>query len=237
MKKNGFTLVEILIALTILIMLAIAMIGIINPIALVNRGNDGLRKKHLYRIRAAFEEFYNDKGYYLGEEMVDKLMNDKNCGTNVFAPWLNQWPCDPLGQTYYIDLETDDNGNVVAEPKWFKVFTNLQDKKDKEIPVGWYSEEGKYQLANYLIEQVNFGVSSPNVLWYDFEYQAVCHYRSDGYSKDGCFQNTSEFGCTNIGTDGCQGDNCYSAIYPPGSFLCVRCKVPCCGTGEDGCGK
>lgn len=214
------------------------MIGIINPIVLVNRGNDGLRKKHLYRIRAAFEEFYNDKGYYPNSEMIADLTNNENCGTGIFAPWLNQWPCDPLGQTYYIDIESN-----TSEPKWFKVFTNLQDKKDKEIPSGWYSGEGKYRLANYSIEQVNFGVSSPNVLWYDFEYQASCGYHSDGHSDTGCFKKglDPEDKCDNIGTGGCienkgneenEAYNCYS-IYP-----CIsQCQVPCCGTGEDGCGK
>ena len=64
MGRKGFTLIELMVVVTILAIMSMILVGIINPIALVNRGRDARRKKDLARIKTAFEEYYNDKGCY-----------------------------------------------------------------------------------------------------------------------------------------------------------------------------
>ena len=62
--QSGFTLVELLIVMTILVIFAVILIGIIKPNTLIGKANDSRRKSDLNKIRTAFEEFFNDKGRY-----------------------------------------------------------------------------------------------------------------------------------------------------------------------------
>jgi type II secretory pathway pseudopilin PulG len=158
-KKNlGFTLVELLIGFTIIALLMLMLIGTINPIALVNKGRDSKRKSDLNMIKRAFEEYFNDKGEYpLYTDLIAWNTSD-NCGKTVsfMGKYLRTWPCDPSGQPY----------NMVSKDNWFKVVTNLDNKKDDDIPYGWY-DQGTYGQCGFNKEAVNYGVSSTNVLWYE----------------------------------------------------------------------
>ena len=103
-KRNGFTLVEILITMTILAILAVMMVGVFNAIGMTNKGRDARRKKDLNRIKIAFEEYFNDKGYY--PRNIDTWNIKANCNSSsVFAPYLVPWPCDPDGNPYIIVVE------------------------------------------------------------------------------------------------------------------------------------
>ena len=106
-KRNGFTLVELLIVMAIIIILAIMMMGILNPAALVNKGYDAQRKKDLNRIKTSFEEYFNDNGKYPSGSLLLDLANKTNCKSNIFAPYLTPWPCDPNGNPYKIIVGTN----------------------------------------------------------------------------------------------------------------------------------
>lgn len=160
MKKNGFTLVELLVVFTILTILTISMVLAIDPVALMNRGKDAKMKKDLSRIRVAFEEYYSDKECFPDQAMVDILMIKSNCDKPVFAPWLPNWICDPGENPYKIVVDQ------AACPKWYKALTNLRNKKDKDIQIDWYTGV-KNITRGYTNNDVNYGVSSQNILWSD----------------------------------------------------------------------
>jgi prepilin-type N-terminal cleavage/methylation domain-containing protein len=210
MKKNkGFTLTELLIVVSILVILAAILIGIINPIALVGKANDAERKKDLDRIKKSFEEYYNDKGNYPID--VGNWNIKQNCNSNVFS-YLNPWPCDPFGEPYKIIII--DNG------KSFKILTNLENESDPSVPEGWYSQNSRYVVENYSITEVNYGVSSSNISWNEYtpaeECRTGCYVKPPG-SKDGDCNGASR-GCS-IGQD-CYGDS-----------SCLTCPLMCCGPG------
>jgi prepilin-type N-terminal cleavage/methylation domain-containing protein len=50
-KKSGFTLVELLIVMTIVTLLMIMAIGTINPLAMVAKAKDSERKSDLNKIK------------------------------------------------------------------------------------------------------------------------------------------------------------------------------------------
>ncbi len=157
-QDSGFTLVELLIVITILVFLAIMLIGIINPNALIGRANDSRRKSDLNKIRTAFEEFSNDNGRYPTAAEVSLWNRMSNCDKKVddLKNYLPAWPCDPDKKLYQI---------MVGE-KWFKIVTNLKNKQDKDIPAGWYNS-GTYTSSGFDKSSVNYGVSSLNILWYE----------------------------------------------------------------------
>lgn len=216
-NKKGFTLVELLITMSIVIILATVAIGALNPIALIDRGRDATRKKDLNRIRTAMEEYYSDKGYYPGADLVNQMNNKANCGKNIFQPWLAKWPCDPNGQPYKVEVERDIiSDNFVDKPRWFKVYTNLAYKKDVNIPTGWYDSTFYKVSGGFTPTDVNYGVSSTNVTWSEFKLSNLC-------DPDECFVFENET-CKAAENTQCSGSNCFTI-----GSCDSKCQVSCCG--------
>jgi len=210
---KGVTLIELILVVTVLAILVVAMTGAINPIALIGRANDSRRKKDLGRIKVSFEDYYNDKYCYPPQDVINELMNQANCGKNIFAPWMNSWPCDPVTkQPYYIVIyQSSDNC-----PKWFKVYANLENKNDNDIPDGWYEHPGSFLFAdgNLSVDDTNYGISSTNVNWYDYDL-AEC----DGVCM--VHDVINEGSCGAPGVDGCVDNEdrwCY---------ISSKCKLGC----------
>lgn len=211
-KRNGFTLIELLIVMAIIIILAVVMVEILDPAMLADKGYDAKRKKDLRRIKIAFEEYFNDKGCYPSGGLLINLNNKVNCGSiTVFSPYLIPWPCDPDGTPYKIFVEGCNK---------FRVVTNLRNHNDKDILDDWYTRTD-ILISDLKNTDVNYGVSSPNILWYDqvttdpFEYPSWC-------DKTTCaFKNVDGTGGCNHLHGNCNGgDNCY--FYSEGS-----CKDEC----------
>jgi hypothetical protein len=70
--------------------------------------------------------------------------------------YFQNLPCDPDNFPYTIRII---NSNT------FMILTNLQNKKDKDIPPNWYTG-GVYGYSGSR-SSVNYGVSSSNILWYE----------------------------------------------------------------------
>lgn len=217
--RKGFSLVELLIVLTILTILMMTAVAILNPGALVGRGRDTRRKKDLTLIKTAFEEYLSDRGSYPDQVLIDSL----RCGSDDFSPWINSWPCDPNGQAYKIVVQDS------SSPEWFKVLAELENKHDPQIPAGWYSYDSttyKVGDGSYSTEDVNYGVSSSNVGWYDFVLHSSCQWFEDDHSHDTCYVRSADGnGCSGAAGNACSGNNCYAR---DDCHLTDICKVTCC---------
>lgn len=210
MKKDGFTLVELIIVIAIMVLLVMVAIGGIDPIGIFNRARDAQRKKDLNRIKISFEDYFNDKGCYPNSEMVNKLTLDSNCGTSIFRPWLSTWPCDPNGTHYQILVGYDVNC-----PKWYKILATLENKTDKDISETWISE-------NLLVGTtgVNYGVSSGNIT-----VETITGSEDPYCLNIGSCYYIPEPNMCNKKVNGCLGSNCFLGECS------VRCRVDCCGAG------
>ncbi len=224
---KGLTLVEILLVVGILAMMVGVMTGSLNPLALINRGKDARRKKDITRIKVAMEGYWADKGCFPTGSLLTDLNSVANCGSRVvFDPWLDNWPCDPNGESYYVFTEE------IGCPSWFKVIVDLENRSDRDIPEWWYENDpdsyfiGDGSLSN---TDANFGVSSTNVLWYERIIDPTCF----GFGR--ChYRVLPELGegspCQSIAPEGadCAGS---SNCYLNGSCF-DECKVTCCNYGE-----
>lgn len=219
MKKQGFTLVEIMIVVTIIVILIIIAVGIFNSTGIFDKARDAQRKKDLGRIKVAFEEYLNDKGCYPDKSIVDQLNSTANCNKGVFAPWLNSWPCDPNKTAYKVIVE---NPLYSKCNNWYKVVTKLENENDTAIPAGWAYLTSFVVGGEITSKSVNYGVSSPNVSWFDVANNPECA------AYGGCYYKPDPQGqpnvCNSAGT-GCVGPNCYLGTCS------LSCQVACCGIG------
>lgn len=235
-SKKAFTLIEILIVMTIIIVMAALLTGSLDPAALTNKAFDAKQKKDIARIKVAFEEYMNDTGCYPDYELVAELMDADNCKTGVFSPWLSDWICDPIGQPYKIAIEEGvcglpggcSNITPVACPSWFKVMTQLRNKQDGDIPVGWYGDDALVNVysvgGEYTTEDVNYGKSSTNINWYDVATSSRC-----SVDEDECYTGMAPTCGSAKDAPGCApGDPfpCYKH-----SDCLPECVVLCCGGG------
>lgn len=214
--KRGYTLVELIIAVTIVVVLAMMMVGALNPQSLIGKANDSRRKKDIKRIKVAFEEYYNDKDCYpKGYDFANFT-----CGSGDFAPWLPIWPCDPKKTHYLIYVEAS------GCPKWYKIATKLENLNDSDIPKVIPSKMGG-EITNVT---ANYGVSSSNIMWNQIFSSNECKTPPtiDCFSLTPRCNNAT----TNKGERGCSGDNCYLGNKNPDRDNCLEeCKVSCCGNG------
>lgn len=217
--KKGFTLVELLIVISIVAVLAVMMISIFNAIGVTNKARDTQRKKDLNRIKVAFEEYFNDKGYFPSDTDIINWNIKSNCSKSVTAfPNLNPWVCDPNGNPYIIITEPNNK---------FRIITNLENKTDKDIPIGWY-QKTDFKVRGLSIDNVNYGVSSTNILWYEnIGVDPSCDISA-------CFisYKNDPGSCGHMGMDpGCSnklGDRCY---YSQSCNSTPLCETTCCGNG------
>lgn len=218
--SSGFTLVELMIVVAILAIIMVIVASNFNSIGIFNKARDAQRKKDLGRIKVAFEEYFNDRGCYPDATMVTSLNLQSSCQTGVFSPWLSNWPCDPNKSPYRVFVDNPLFSGSCS--KWYKVMTMLENKLDTNIPSGWSYLSTIVVGNNITSEMVNYGISSPNVNWYDVWFDPEC------IAYGGCYYNPDPQDapnmCNSAGT-GCIGPNCYVG-------LCRKsCRVTCCGAG------
>lgn len=142
--KKGFTLAELLIAVSIIILLM--LIILISWKVQIDRSHDALRKKHLNDIKRAFEEYYNDKNCY------PPLTILSNCNGPELQPYLQAIPCDPVSKLPYKYIPMDDSNLCYG----YRVVTELGYTSDADIAMlGCNGVTGCGFGAGY-----NYGISS-----------------------------------------------------------------------------
>ena len=138
---QGFTLIEVLIVLTILAVFILAALWAYQ--IQVFKGRDAKRKSDLGKLQRVLEDYLNDHVCY-----PDNL----ECRSD-FAPYLSQIPCDPVnsrGHIYYYSVSSEEGCK-----QWYKIFTTLEYKKDPII--------NKIGCTSETCGAFNYLASSPNV--------------------------------------------------------------------------
>ncbi len=114
--RQGFTLAEVLIVITIIMVLA--MLGFMNIRGQMAHATDTKRKTDLYTISKSVEDYYNDNGSF----PVGTAVN--NCGEQM-GTYLPNIPCDPVSKEHYGYFPSLNGG--------YRVCTVLTDKTDPAI--------------------------------------------------------------------------------------------------------
>ncbi len=120
--KTAFTLMEVLVVVTILALFIITFFFFFQRHLM--RARDAQRKSDLYRMRDAFEEYYNDQRCYPN--------GLHTCGgppaNQKLYYYLKEIPCDPLtGETY---LYQSLNGDFC---QGYRLLAKLEIETDKDV--------------------------------------------------------------------------------------------------------
>lgn len=106
LKKNryGFTIVELLIVLTIIALL----LSIVTPkyIDHIQEAKEMVLKQNLSTIRYSLDKFYSDRGRY--PESLQELIN---------AKYLREIPSDPTNEKQEWQIIKDDTGQGIYDVK------------------------------------------------------------------------------------------------------------------------
>jgi general secretion pathway protein G len=113
MKKNarGFTIIELLIVLTLIVILAaMSMVQYRNS---VQRAKEAVLKEDLYRMRDAIDQYYADKNKY-PQTLQDLVSNG----------YLRELPKDPMtdsADTWQVEPAEPDPNNPTGEPGVYNI--------------------------------------------------------------------------------------------------------------------
>lgn len=144
--QSGFTLIEILITLTVLVLLAVLFL--IATRGQISKARDAKRKSDLNKIQKVVEDYYSDHGAY-----PDGLVCGDTSGTPL-AAYIKEFPCDPINSDeYYYSYAYDF---TTAKKMWFKVYAKLENYEDPIISeLGCLLGCGDNQSFNYYVSSNN----------------------------------------------------------------------------------
>lgn len=119
-RNKGFSLIELLIVLTIVGMLALLAIWTFH--LQIMKGRDAKRKADLAKLQLILEDYFNDNDCY-PETLT---CNDS------FLSYLSSIPCDPVndGLNHVYFYSVSQQGTC---KRWYKIFTTLENQKDTII--------------------------------------------------------------------------------------------------------
>lgn len=160
-KQKGYTLAEILIVVTIIVVLGLSLLVAINPMTQIFKAYDAHRKADLAKIKIALEAYYGDHDCYPVFPLKDtKGRPSYACNSDFLAPYLVSMPCDPnTGKPYTLYLTpinstcpqqyaayariyspADDQGNAITYcPKTIDIHS--PDMKNLDIIYGCSSRQ------------------------------------------------------------------------------------------------
>jgi type II secretory pathway pseudopilin PulG len=132
---KGFTVMEMLIIISVIIILAVAFITLADPLGQFNKGYDSKRKHDMGQLSKLMDDFYNDYGAYPDDSQIcyGSASDDGNnvcscyiCGEEStsadFSPYLRKLPCDPHHPSKRFLYQYD-----CTSGKWYRLYAALSD--------------------------------------------------------------------------------------------------------------
>ncbi len=119
---TGFSLIEVLVAVTILIL--VSMIGMRFIQSQLASARDGQRKSDLHDLRTAFENYYNDVGEYPPQDIL------QNCDSEALKPYMATVPCDPNTVVPYVYAPYPSSADRSGG---YRIYTILERATDPDI--------------------------------------------------------------------------------------------------------
>lgn len=217
-KKKGFTIIEVLIVVSILALLMMALLLSVKNQR--QKAEDARIKSDLDRLKIAFEDYYNDNNCYPPTAWFDTA---DDCGSNLLQPYLNAIPCDPKSDLPY---PLEHVGNQCSGFRLYGSLENYADPSVADLCVG----SGGSTLGNYGVSSSNTTVGidctglpipssggsptpNPSSLYPPGRYACESLDPVNGCNDYGSQANAEAAGCPATFADGMCNNVCGNAIY------------------------
>jgi|WetSurMetagenome_2_1015567.scaffolds.fasta_scaffold22216_3 prepilin-type N-terminal cleavage/methylation domain-containing protein len=131
---RGYTLVELLIVITIVVILGLAILIGINPMAQIFKGLDARRKADLNKIKIAIENYYADHDCYPNFPLDSSGNPTYVCDSDFLKPYLVSMPCDPSTKKPYTIYLTPASSSCPQQYAIYAQIYSFFDKNDSSVP-------------------------------------------------------------------------------------------------------
>jgi len=190
-KHKGYTLVEILLVATILVVLGLALLFGINPLQQIFKGYDARRRADLNKIKVALESYYSDHECY-PQFPLEGTNPTYTCGSDILNPYLEAMPCDPNTKKPYTIYLVPANSTC---PQQYSVYAQVYSFFDKNAnDIVNCSDTIAVYSSGMSLGDINYGCS--NIMPCKERYGCIngtCQKVSDNYESAPC----STAYCTN----------------------------------------
>lgn len=133
--SHGFTFIEVLIAVTIVVVLGTLVLG--SFVDQPKKGRDSKRKSDLAQLRTALESYNDDFGCYPQADMLSSCgqpfstyTKSSSAYTKSSSAYLDKVPCDPKNKTPYVYIPDTSSSSC---PSSYWVYTKLEYLKDPDM--------------------------------------------------------------------------------------------------------
>lgn len=134
----GLSLIELIIALSIISILLVGTIATLDPITQINKGKDAQKRQDLIALKDAFDLFYHDTNCYPQAAEIS---------VPAFKNYIKKLPDNYA--TDYTYLPEDFPNPVVACPQWYVLKAKKSYTKDTDFcQIKTIVDPTKFCLAN-----------------------------------------------------------------------------------------
>lgn len=198
-KNRGFTLIELIVVVTILGVLFVGLAIVFNPSAQLNKSQNTVRQHDLEEIKSSLDMYYDDTGCYPTSLTFFRQFASNN---KIYMNTVPEDPkCQSSGQNCYI-YQTDTSSSC---PQWNVLYATLLPPLSENVTCPLNSISSTCLPTNYTNLGLNYCVPSgkldcaqiasavtpappPGGMGYPTPTQGVC---------------TQYYACTGVGVNGC----------------------------------
>ena len=184
---KGFTLAELLIVITIILILGLVLLVGINPLAQIFKGYDARRRADLNKIKIGLEAYYSDHECYPQFDRDSEGKITYVCDSDFLKPYIDKMPCDPNSHKPYNIYLVPENSVC---PQQYSVYAQVYSFFDRNATKIEKCDSTIAVFSSGMnLGDINYGCSGTTICSEHFGCKDGYCQKLSGYEDPGCTTN------------------------------------------------